>query len=293
MPPDKFTAVWTSHTSISDFLDCPRAYYLKHVYKDPKTRHKVKLMGPALALGQSVHEVLESLSVLPTPKRLLEPLLMRFERAWSKVAGKRGGFYDTETEYRYKERGKAMLRRVEANPGPIERQAIKIQQDLPYFWLSEEDNIILCGKIDWLEYLPEIDSVHIIDFKTGKAEENPESLQLQIYHLLVHQCQKRKVAKASYWYLETNDDLTQKSLPDVETAREKVLDIARQMKLARQLERFKCPRGEEGCWSCRPLESVLRGEAEFVGEDEYRYDVYVLKDKAAVSAQEEMGSIIL
>ena len=63
--PDQYTAVWVSHTSISDFLQCPRAYYLKNVYKDPKTRHKIQLMSPPLALGQVVHSVLESLSILP------------------------------------------------------------------------------------------------------------------------------------------------------------------------------------------------------------------------------------
>ncbi|HYE60035.1 MAG TPA: PD-(D/E)XK nuclease family protein [Candidatus Kapabacteria bacterium] len=276
MPMDKYTAVWTSHTSISDFLHCPRAYYLKHVYKDPKTRHKIKLMGPALALGQSVHEVLESLSVLPTDKRFLDPLLARFDRAWDKVAGKKGGFLDIDTEYRYKERGKAMLRRVEAHPGPIARQAIKIKQDLPYFWISEEDNIILCGKVDWLEYLADIDSVHIIDFKTGKKEEEADSLQLPIYHLLVHHCQKRKVVKASYWYLETSDTLTEKTLPSLLDAQNAVLQIGRQMKLARQLERFKCPEGGE-CRHCLPLERVIRGDAEFVGTDEFNYDVYIPK----------------
>lgn len=281
MAADKYTAVWTSHTSISDFLQCSRAYYLKHVYKDPKTRHKLKLMNPYLALGQSVHEVLESLSILPTQKRFVEPLMVKYERAWEKVAGKKGGFFDVDTEYRFKERGAAMLRRVMNHPGPIATQAVKMQQELPYFWLSEEENIILCGKIDWLEYLPDTDSVHIIDFKTGKAEEDGESLQLPIYHLLVSTCQKRKVSKASYWYLETSDTLTEKTLPDIEEARTKVLRIAQQMKLARQLERFKCPNGE-GCRACLPLEAVLAGKAEFVGTDEFNYDVYVLPPKSGI-----------
>ncbi|QQS44706.1 PD-(D/E)XK nuclease family protein [Candidatus Roizmanbacteria bacterium] len=94
------------------------------------------------------------------------------------------------------------------------RKAVKIKEDLPHYWLSEEDNIILCGKIDWLEYLPETDSVHIIDFKTSKYDEDGDSLQLPIYYLLVTNTQKREVSKASYWYLERNDDLTEKELPD-------------------------------------------------------------------------------
>lgn len=273
---DKYSAVWVSHSSASNFLECPRAYYLKNIYKDPKTGHKVKLMSPPLALGQAVHEVVESLSELKTIERFKEPLLEKFERAWSKVSGKGGGFFDKETEYKYKTRGEEMIRRVVKNPGPVAELAVKINMDLPYYWLSEEDNIILCGKIDWLKYLPETDSVEIVDFKTSKNEEGDDSLQLPIYHLLVHNCQKRKVEGAWYWYLDKSDQLTKKELPDLEESEKKILKIAKQMKLARQLERFKCPNGEEGCRACKPMEAIVRGEAELVGHDEFRADIYVL-----------------
>ena len=275
MTPDKYLATWVSHSSISDFLHCPRAYYLKNVYRDPKNNHKIKIMSPSLALGQVVHEVLESLSVLSKEKRFSEPLLEKFDRAWEKVKGKKGGFSSDDDEYHYKQRGQEMLRRVTNHPGPLAELSVKIQMDLPYFWLSEEDNIILCGKIDWLEYLPETDSVHIIDFKTGKSNEESGSLQLPIYHLLVHHCQKRPVIKASYWYLDRDDVLNEKDLPKLETARESVLEIARQIKLARQLERFKCPHGEAGCAVCRPFEAILKGESELIGEDSYHRDVYI------------------
>lgn len=276
MTKDKYSAVWVSHSSISNFLECPRAYYLKNVYKDPKTGHKIKLMSPPLALGQAVHEVIESLSELKTDQRFKEPLIDKFEKAWKKVTGKKGGFWDTDSEYKYKSRGEEMIRRVAKNPGPVAELAVKINMDLPYYWLSETDNIILCGKIDWLKYLPETDSVEIIDFKTSKNEEGEESLQLPIYHLLVHNCQKRKVDGAWYWYLDKNDELTKKTLPDLEKSEEKILKIAKQIKLARQLEHFKCPNGEEGCRSCRPYEMILNGEAELVGNDEFKADVYVL-----------------
>ncbi|MEK7131421.1 MAG: PD-(D/E)XK nuclease family protein [Patescibacteria group bacterium] len=273
---DKYTATWVSHTSISDFLRCPRAYYLKNIYRDPKTHHKIKIMSPALALGQAAHEVLESLSVLPKQTRFSESLIAKFEKSWAKVSGKNGGFTNSDSEHKYKTRGQEMMRRVMNNSAPLSGLAVKIQMDLPQFWLSEEDNIILCGKVDWLEYLPDTDSVHIIDFKTGRAEEDPESLQLPIYHLLVHNCQKRKVSKASYWYLSSSDQLTPKELPDLETAHKSILDVARQVKLARQLERFKCPAGDDGCFSCQPMETILRGQAEHVGMDEYKADVYIL-----------------
>jgi RecB family exonuclease len=280
---DKFSAVWVSHSSISDFLECPRAYYLKNVYKDPKTNKKITLMSPALALGQAVHDTLESLSALPVSERFAVPIMERFDASWKKVAGKLGGFLSEETERTYKRRGEEMMSRVYNHPGPIGNLAVKITQDLPYFWLSEEENIILCGKVDWLEYLPEQDAVHIIDFKTGKQQEKESSLQLPIYALLVAKCQSRTVAKASYWYLAYDDVLTEQTLPDIVEAEKQVLEIAQQIKLARQLKRFSCPDG--GCRACDPYERILAGEGEFVGENQYRAQMYILPPKQAVEQQ--------
>ncbi len=247
-------------------------------------------MSPALALGSAVHEVLESLSVLPKGTRFDEPLIEKFDRVWNKFSGKRGGFDSEETEYAFKQRGQAMLRMVYNHQGPISGLAVKIQMDLPYYWLSEDDNIILCGKIDWLEYLPESDSVHIIDFKTGKNEEAEDSLQLPIYHLLVHNCQKRKVTKASYWYLETSDMPIEKQLPDLADSESKVLSVAKQIKLARQIGRFKCPHGEDGCGACRTYEAIVRGGGELVGQDDFGADIYVLKH--AESTEDREGLLL-
>ncbi len=275
MPSDKFSAVWVSHSSIGDFIKCPRAYFLHNVYKNPENGHKMSITSPALALGQTVHEVVEALSVLPVDQRFREPLLMKFNLAWDKVSGRKGGFSTPEQELRYKQRGEAMIRRVMEHPGPLKNLAVKIKMDLPHYWLSEEDGIILCGKIDWLEYFPDTDSVSIVDFKTGKNEENTDSLQLPIYHLLVANCQKRTVNQVCYWYLDRNDEMLEQPLPDLETAKERVLKIAKEMKLARKLERFKCPQGT-GCHNCEPYEKILRGEAEFVGLNDYNQDLFVI-----------------
>lgn len=239
-------------------------------------------MTPSLALGSAVHEVLEGLSHLPKDKRFLKPLLVSFDEVWQKVAGEKGGFWDTDTEYRYKQRGQEMLRRVANHPGPLVGLSVKITDDLPFFWLAEDSNIILCGKIDWLEYLPETDSVHIIDFKTGRSEEDSASLQLPIYYLLVMNCQKRNVTKASYWYLQNSDALTEKTLPDGAEARQKVLAIAEQIKTARAIDRLRCPAGADGCRYCVPMEKVARREGKLVGEDNFQADVYILpKDDVA------------
>jgi len=273
MPQDKYSAVWVSNSSISDFITCPRLYYLRNVYKDPQTNHKINIINPSLALGQIVHEVLEALSILGAEDRFKEPLLDKYHLSWNKVTGKLGGFKDKDEEQAVKERGEKMLKRVIDNPGPILNKAIKIQKELPNYYLSTDENIILCGKIDWLEYMPD-DTLHIVDFKTGMRDENANSLQLPIYCLLVENCQKRSVSKASYWYLERDDLLSEKALPDRKQGLTSVVEIAKKVKQARLLGEYICKKG--GCFACIPFESIIRKEAEFVGVGGYNQDLYIL-----------------
>lgn len=276
--PDKFTALWVSHSSISDFLKCPRAYYLKNIYKDPETGRKFQITSAPLSLGSAVHEVVEALSEISTQDRFKQPLLEKFEETWKKYSGKIGGFLNRDHEEEYKQQGRDMIRKIINNPGPLKNLSVKLKGDLPQYWLSEADEIILCGKIDWLEYLPATDSVHVIDFKTSKKEEDKDSLQLPIYHLLVKNTQKRQVDKASYWYLRFADDLIEKELPNLEDAHQTIFTIAKKMKTAKKLGVFKCPNGDAGCFACRPLEQVVRGEAERVGVGSYNRDIYILND---------------
>jgi hypothetical protein len=239
-----------------------------------------------MALGSAVHEVLESLSVMPTDKRFDVSLIERFGTAWKKVSGQMGGFADSETEEKYKKRGEDMLRRVMLHPGPLAEKAVKIKMNLPYYWISEEDNLILCGKLDWLQYNVADDSVSILDFKTGVGEESVDSLQLPIYYLLAHNCQTREVKKASYWYIARDDMPIEKKLPDLNKSKELVMKVGKEMKLARQLERFKCPEGEGGCKHCLPLEKVIRGESVFVGTGDYGTDLYANFENASAPVSE-------
>jgi len=280
MAPDKYKAVWVSHSSIGDFLKCPRAYYLHNVYKDPKTGRKINIVSPALSLGQAVHTALEALKDLPVEERTKRDLFADFENAWSKVSGKMGGFKKETEESEMKERGRAMIARVVKTPGPIARKTVKIKDGHshmpPNFFLSEEENIILCGLIDWLEYIEEDGSVRILDFKTGKHDEDEESLQLPIYLLLINALQKRKVSGASYWYLDRQDEPVEMKLPDLDESREKVLTIARKIKEARENKNFACHRGEQGCFACKPYEAIVAGKAEYLGIGGFGQDMYSL-----------------
>ncbi|MFA6463408.1 MAG: PD-(D/E)XK nuclease family protein [Candidatus Paceibacterota bacterium] len=278
---DKYSAVWVSHSSMGDFLKCPRAYYLHNVYKDPKTKRKISIINPSLSLGLAVHTTLEALKNIPVEERMKRDLLADYEEAWKAVSGKIGGFKNAEEEAEFKERGKAMIERVIKNPGPITEKTVRIKESNngmpPNFILSDEENIILCGLIDWLEYIEKDDSVRILDFKTGKHDETEDSLQLPIYLLLLNALQKRKVTGASYWYLDRDDKPIDMPLPTIKQSEEKVLAVAKQVKNAREKKIFLCPKGEGGCFACKPFEAILEGKAEYLGVGGYGCDIYSAK----------------
>ena len=216
---DKYSAVWVSHSSMGDFLKCHRAYYLKNIYKNPETGKKIGIVSPALSLGSAVHEVLENLAKYKAEDRAGVPVFEQFEKVWQQFSGKKGGFLNIDEEKMMKERGMEMLHRVKDNMSPLLQKTVKLKEGKngmpPNYFLSEEENIILCGKIDWLIWKPEDDSLHILDFKTGKNEENEDSLQLPIYALLLHALQKRKISGAGYWYLDMEDKPRDMTLPSI------------------------------------------------------------------------------
>lgn len=279
--PDKYKAVWVSHSSMGDFLKCPRLYYLHNIYKDPKTNRKMSLVTPYMSLGIAVHNVVEGLADYPAEERMKRDLRATFEEEWLKVTGKKGGFTSDEQEEAFKMRGKEMINMVIKNPRFLTNKRIKLpQSEMPCnFYLSEDDNIILNGLIDWIEYL-EDDTLHMVDFKTGKHEEKESSLQLPIYLLLCNALQKRKVTKASYWYLET-DKMVEKELPDIDSAYKAVYEVAIKVKEARESKSFICPLRDEGCMHCRVYENILllkggkEGDVEYVGVGGFNQDMYV------------------
>lgn len=254
---DKYTAVWVSHSSMGDFLKCPRLYYLHNVYKDPTTGRKMSIVTPHMSLGIAVHNVLEGLADYPASERMGRDLRALFEEEWTKVTGIRGGFTSAEQEEEFKMRGKEMINNVIKDPKFLVHKRIKLPKEKmnPNYFLSEQDNIILNGQVDWIEYLDD-DTLHIVDFKTGKHEEKDGSLQLPIYLLLCNALQKRKVSKASYWYLESSK-VIEKELPDAEAAKKAVYEVAKKVKDAREQSQFNCPNGKDGCSACKPYEKIL------------------------------------
>lgn len=275
MSKNKYSAVWTSHSSLSDYKKCPRAYYLKNVYKT-KNNKKITTVSPHLSLGVAVHDTIEDLAWIPAEERLRVDLKAKFLSLYSKFAGKSGGF-SSEDEYQdFKTRGLTMIQTIMKSPGPIAKPAVRLIQDkseLPWMWLSEEENIIVCGKCDWLEYND--GKLHVIDFKTGKSQEKSDSLQFGFYSLLVKKYKKYPLTKASYWYLLQSPELTPVDLPSYNESFDSILTQSLIVKEAREAKKFSCK--YKGCRNCEPLEKIIRGEAEFVGIGGFGSEQYYIK----------------
>jgi hypothetical protein len=285
--PDKYKSVWISHSSIRDFLSCDRLYYLKNVFKDPSTRRKINIASPYLTLGIAVHKVIEDLKKIKSEdreKEIKENLLNNFEKEWKKYEGKKGGFQTEEEEKSFYLRGEEMLQKIIDNPkillNKIIQQNYFYKGDIvPNYYLSEDENIILCGSIDWIEYL-EQDAIRIVDFKTGRNDEDDDSFQLPIYYLLISNLMKQNsqkiynIKEAAYWYLDHDnkkenseheefhivkiDDMKLESIHETE---KKILELGVQIKNLREKGVYVCPNEKmkgEGCKSCRDFERVYK-----------------------------------
>jgi hypothetical protein len=254
-----------------------------------------------MSLGIAVHNVIENLINFKSEDRKNEiqnKLIHNFEIGWDAFSGKKGGFKDDTQETEFKNRGIQMLQKVIEDPKMLINKTIptKSYYDgdmLPNVYLSEQENIILCGNIDWIEYLDSSNSLRVIDFKTGNNEEKEESNQLYIYRLLIEKlgC-KWPVTSGAYWYLNSGKIVERPVLDDAEQNDliNKLIEIGVDIRNRRfawderkgwiaqkDIEsNFKCKK-ENGCIHCKDYERVIRNEnIEYIGIDQYGKDSYFL-----------------
>lgn len=275
--PNKFAATWISHSSISDFLKCPKAYYYRNVYKNPDSNKKISIVGEYLSLGVAVHEVVEKRAELPKETRLDVDFKQEFLKEFEPFRGEKGGFKSLDSEKDFENRGLSLMDNIQNNPGPLARPLVKLlkdRKDLPWVWVCEKEEIITSGKTDLIEW--EEDGLVPIDLKTSaKNSEKADSLQLPIYSILIDHFKTKKAKKGAYWYPAQGPDLVYKDLPPVKESLDKLLSLGQAIKEARKAKEFKCP--YNGCWSCRDYERVLKGEGKFIGLGSFGAEQYFLK----------------
>lgn len=281
--------IWISHSAIADFEKCNRAYYYKHLYRNPKNNNRIQIVSPYLSLGIAVHETIEELASFPVEKRKEIPLIERYDEIWENYRGKKGGFISEEQEEEFKKRGEEMIKRAEGSK-VLSGPALDTNNSFPK--LSLFQGIELVGSIDWIEILPSKE-LHIIDFKTGKNEEENDSLQLPIYLLLARKNFDKNIKKASYWYLDKDSEPVLKKTGDIERYLEEIKKKALQISEAVKKKDFACSSGYKNCFHCRDFDAVFSGAAEYVGfDDKMKKEMYYLIKEDNVMKRISGGSFL-
>ncbi len=266
-------ALWLSYTALKDFQKCPRSYYLKNRYKDPKTGYRLQIAFAPMTLGSLVHDAIKW--YLQTNRvASLEDVIKKFRNHWLKYQGKRGGFASREEEGEFGKRGLALLDNFYKNREILEKNIP--EYDFLRFMLDEK--IVLNGKLDFLGQLSD-NSLHVLDFKTGSKDEE-DSIQLHAYAILAESNFQKPVSKISYWYLDRDDKPQEAVLDSLEDKlkwlKEKALEIQKAIKEDKWVC-SKSPELVEGCNDCRNYQAIIEGKGEFqFSDDEFKKDVYFL-----------------
>ena len=254
-----------SPSKIEIFSKCPKSYhfhYLDPVYSRMKNELKKRPdnIWKFYTLGKAVHNAITLFYYLPpkerTESRLLENLkeTWRSEVLWDKKPplGKWGGFKTVEGERNSYRQAISMLKNF--------LKMAKIEPEIEYlptqnFRRSMDDYINLItplneefdisGKFDLITG-ENNESLRIIDFKTGKSEDD-DGFQLRFYKILTEAKFRRPVEKASLYFLKTGSkkefDLGKEK---TEKIKEEVLEKIRMIKTAKNFE----PKPSKLCRFC-------------------------------------------
>lgn len=278
-------AIFISPSSLSDFEKCPQKYYYSQVYRSPRGL-KIQVVNPALALGATIHDVLDQFLKLPASQRTQNELKRILDWAWQGIAGEKGGFLSQEEEDEARQRAANMLDRFWANSRFQKIEPVK----MPSFPRVELGNdLILTGKLDWIE--KEGDTYHIIDFKTGKNEEKEDSQQLPIYSVLASRILNTTKIRTSYWYLDKDEEITPFPEADLERTFQDLQQKGEIIKMVRQTKSYRCQSGLESCWACRDMHAVAQGKGKLVHLDPVnrKQEIYILPNETVV---EETATLV-
>lgn len=263
-------ALWVSYTALKDFLKCPRSYYLKNRYRNPKTGNRLQIASAPMTLGSLVHDAIKW--YLQTNRvASLEDVVKKFRNHWLKYQGKRGGFRSREEEGGFGKRGLQMLDNFYKNREILEKNTPAY--DFLRFMLDEK--IVLNGKLDFLGERPD-GSLHIVDFKSGSKDEE-DSTQLHTYAILAESNFQKPISKISYWYLDRDSAPKEAVLDSLEDHLEYLKEKAQEIKKAIEKNEWICKKSPELCFDCQDYQAILDGKGEFqFSDEEFKKDVYFL-----------------
>lgn len=238
-----------SPSRIDCFYKCPKQYHFSFI--DPvysRMKNKLKKypenIWPFNTLGKAVHNAITLFYHLPESQRTEENLKEQLKKTWESEAmwnkkpplGKWGGFESLEEEREsYKEAIlmlKNFLKITEIAPSfkylPTENLKKSIDDYINLITPISKDYDI-SGKFDLI--IQQGGALHIIDFKTGKNEEEASGFQLRFYKLLAEEKYKKPVKKTSFYFLRSGSIKESRSKKeDTEEIKKEILGKIKEIK---------------------------------------------------------------
>lgn len=261
--------IFISYTSLSDFLKCPRTYYLKNIYRDKNTGFRIQVASPYLSLGATVHDSIRWFLDLGSQVSK-DQLEKKFRNLWLKFRGKKGGFVGDLQEAEFGKRGLKMLDNFYQNAKLLGKEAPLL--NFPKYVL--EDNLVLMGNIDFIGEQSN-GTLHVLDFKTGiKEEEDP--LQLYIYAILAESNYQKEVSKISYWYLDKDESPKEAVSDPLDEKLRWLKEKAREIKKAIEKNEWVCI-NPDTCRDCKNYQAIIDGKGVYQFTDfKYKKLAYFL-----------------
>lgn len=264
-------ALFISYTGLKDFTKCSRSYYLKNVYRAPKTGYKIQVVSPYMTLGALVHDAIKWYLQMQG-QVTKDQLMQKYRNFWLKYRRKRGGFATREDEASFGKRGLAMLDNFFDNAPKVLEPGLQADDFLKF---KIDATTFLNGRVDFLGQLPD-GSIHVLDFKTGSKDEQ-DPLQLYIYAILVESNLQKPVSKISYWYLDRGSTPKEAVLDLLDKKLDWIREKCQEIKDAILKDNWVCIKDPDLCRDCQMYQDVLDGKAEFqFADDDFKKMIYFL-----------------
>lgn len=240
---------FVSPSKIRTFLECPRKYWW--LYVNPETRGK-QPEYPYWTLGRHVHSALRDFFATTQEERAQEQLSSHLNRHWQTKSGKAGGFESEEKEAAFRARGEKMLNQF-LKREDWRAKPVMLSPQEGYQKAVVDRDLIFIGVIDRVDESP--DGLHIIDYKTGKTEED-DPWQLPMYAVMVGKLLERHVGQTTYHFLESGRKISSRiSIQDNVETLERVRDVVAKIPRTDKREAFVCRLGDE-CPHCDYLRKL-------------------------------------
>lgn len=238
-----------SPSKISCFYKCPKQYHFSYV--DPvysKMKNQLNKypenIWPFNTIGRAIHNAITLFYHLPKDQRTEENLKEQLKMTWTSEAmwnkkpplEKWGGFESLQEEREYYKESVLMLKNflkiAEVSPDfkylPTDNFKKSIDDYINLITPISKDYDI-SGKFDLI--VNEGNSLHIIDFKTGKNEEGADDFQLRFYKLLAEEKFSKPVGKTSFYFLRSGSIKESRSKKeDSEKIKKEILEKINEIK---------------------------------------------------------------